>query len=112
VKLEDYPKALMYLEQQSSDDEASWQYLFDLQWPAGFRCQRCQCAQAWKMPRELWLCVACRHQVSVTASTIPRHARSPYTLSASLIRDIIPRRYWLPSLTRSMMGLIILRWDA
>ena len=67
----------MELEQRFSDDEACRQYFFDLRWPEGFRCPRCQGSRAWKMTRGLWLCGACRHQVSVTAGTIFQDTRYP-----------------------------------
>lgn len=77
MQQEDYPNTLMDLEQRFSDEEACRQYLFDLRWPEGFRCPHCQGAQAWKMSRGLWLCGACRHQVSVTAGTIFQDTRYP-----------------------------------
>jgi transposase-like protein len=77
MKQEDYPATLMELEQRFSEDEACRQYLFDLRWPEGFRCPRCQGARAWRMSRGLWLCGACRHQVSVTAGTIFQDTRYP-----------------------------------
>lgn len=67
----------MELEQRFSDDEVCRQYLFDLRWPEGFRCPRCQGSRAWKMTRGLWLCATCRHQVSVTAGTIFQDTRYP-----------------------------------
>jgi len=70
----------MELEQRFSDEEACRQYLFDLRWPEGFRCPRCQGSQAWKMSRGLWLCAACRHQVSVTAGTIFQDTRYPLSV--------------------------------
>jgi len=77
MKQEDYPETLMELEQRFSDEEACRQYLFDLRWPEGFRCPRCQGARAWRMSRGLWLCGTCRHQVSVTAGTIFQDTRYP-----------------------------------
>ena len=70
----------MELEERFSDEEACRQYLFDLRWPEGFRCPRCQGSQAWKMSRGLWLCGACRHQISVTAGTIFQDTRYPLSV--------------------------------
>ena len=80
MKQEDYPETLMELEQRFSDEEACRQYLFDLRWPEGFRCPRCQGARAWRMSRGLWLCGTCRHQVSVTAGTIFQDTRYPLSV--------------------------------
>ena len=70
----------MELEQRFSEEEACRQYLFDLRWPEGFRCPRCQGSRVWKMSRGLWLCGACRHQVSVTAGTIFQDTRYPLSV--------------------------------
>ena len=60
----------MELERRFSDEDECRRYLFALRWPKGFVCPRCVGNHAWEMGRGLWLCEACRHQVSVTAGTI------------------------------------------
>ena len=78
--VEDYPRALLELERRFASDQACREYLFALRWPEGFVCPRCGHGQAWAMRRGLWLCVACRHQASVTAGTIFQGSRLPLTL--------------------------------
>lgn len=52
-------------------------HLFQLRWPEGFRCPRCQGPTCWKVRRDLYRCRACDHQVSVTAGTIFHASRQP-----------------------------------
>jgi transposase-like protein len=74
---EDYPRTLMELEQRFATDSTCREYLFALRWPEGFVCPRCGGRDAWPMRRGLWLCRACRHQVSVTAGTIFQDSHLP-----------------------------------
>jgi transposase-like protein len=67
----------MELEQRFATDSACREYLFALRWPEGFVCPRCGGRDAWPMRRGLWLCRACRHQVSVTAGTIFQDSHLP-----------------------------------
>ena len=70
----------MELEQRFADDAACREYLSVLRWPEGFVCPSCGDRKAWRMSRGLWLCGACRRQVSVTAGTIFQDAHKPLTL--------------------------------
>jgi len=76
---EDYPRSLLELERRFSNEQVCRRYLFALRWPDGFVCPRCGNGQAWEMGRGLWLCGACRHQVSVTAGTIFHRSHQPLT---------------------------------
>jgi transposase-like protein len=78
--MEDYPQTLLDLERRFATDDACRAYLFQLRWPAGFVCPQCQGRDAWPMARGLWLCAACRSQISVTAGTIFQDTRLPLAL--------------------------------
>ncbi len=78
--MEDYPRALLELEQRFATDDCCRSYLAALRWPRGFVCPQCGHDKAWAMDRRLWLCAACRRQVSVTAGTIFHRSRLPLTL--------------------------------
>jgi len=75
--VEDYPKTLMEFEKRFSTEEACRDYLFQLRWPDGFVCPRCECGSYWEMGRGLLLCSNCRYQASVTAGTIFQDTRLP-----------------------------------
>jgi transposase-like protein len=76
---EDDPHTVLDLEKRFADEEACRGYLFALRWPEGFVCPRCGQRRAWPMGRGLWLCGACRYQVSVTAGTIFHRSHKPLT---------------------------------
>jgi len=76
----DYPRTLMELERRFRDEDACRAYLFALRWPQGFVCPHCSSESAWPMVRGLWLCGACRAQVSVTAGTIFQDSKLPLTV--------------------------------
>jgi len=77
---EDYPRTALELEQRFSDEQACRRYLFALRWPKGFVCPRCSGNEAWETSRGLWLCRACRYQLSVTAGTLFHRSHQPLTL--------------------------------
>ena len=63
------------------DDASCRAYLFESRWPDGFHCPACGSGRATELPRRLlWQCVACRHQVSVTAGTVLHKTRTPLHL--------------------------------
>ena len=76
--MEDYPETLMEFERRFSSEEACREYLFQLRWPDGFVCPRCQHKKAWKTDRELYHCTNCDLETSVTAGTIFHGTRKPF----------------------------------
>lgn len=67
----------MELERQFSDEPACRVYLCALRWPEGFVCPRSQSRESLAVRRDLWRCVACRREVSVTAGTISQDSKLP-----------------------------------
>src|SRR2546427_7762787 len=60
-------------QRQFATEEACQRYLAACRWPDGFRCPRCGHERAYTMVKHRrWKCVACRHQVSLTAGTMLR----------------------------------------
>jgi transposase-like protein/Zn ribbon nucleic-acid-binding protein len=74
--MEDYPRNLAEFEQRFCSEQACRAYLFDLRWPGGFRCPRCQHDAYWPKD-ELFECRRCGHQASVTAGSIFQDTRKP-----------------------------------
>lgn len=74
---EDYPRNLLEFERRFGSEEACREYLRKLRWPEGFVCPRCGAGQAWLTTRNLLVCAACQHQVSLTAGTIFQDTRKP-----------------------------------
>lgn len=65
--MEDYPRNTMEFEERFSSKKACREYLFQIRWPDGFKCSRCQYNEAWIMSDELYRCKKCEFKVSVTA---------------------------------------------
>ena len=91
--MEDYPKTLLEFEQRFGTEEACLEYLFKLRWPGGFRCPRCGHSEAWPMKRELYRCVRCRYEASVTAGTIFQDTRKPLRLWFRAIWHLTSQKY-------------------
>lgn len=68
--MEVYQRNLMEFEQQFASEEACRDYLFQLRWPNGFQCPRCQNQKSWKTIQNLYYCTKCGYKTSVTAGTI------------------------------------------
>jgi transposase-like protein len=78
--IEDYPKTVLELEQRFSSEAQCREYMAALRWPEGFNCPSCGGKKAWTAKRGRWVCVVCRHQVTVTAGTIFQDTRLPLRL--------------------------------
>jgi len=78
--MEDYPQDFMEFKERFSTDEACRDYLFQLRWPEGFRCPRCQHTKAWPTGGTLFKCSACSYKVSVIAGTIFQDTHKPLTI--------------------------------
>jgi transposase-like protein len=68
--MEDYPVTSNDFEKRFSSEKACREYLFQLRWPDGFQCPRCENNKAWMNNRLLYQCTKCNYQVSVIAGTI------------------------------------------
>ena len=77
---EDFPKNEVEFDRRFHTEKACFNYLFQIRWPEGFICSRCDHAHYWSTSRGLYLCRQCRHQQSVTAGTIFHGTRKPLTL--------------------------------
>lgn len=78
--IEDFPSNEVEFDRRFHSEHACLDYLFQLRWPAGFRCSRCDHDQYWVSSRCLFICRCCEHQQSVTAGTIFHGTRKPLTL--------------------------------
>ena len=75
--MEDYPRTLGEFDARFGSEEACRAYLFQLRWPDGFVCPRCQATTAWGTKRALIVCGSCGYQASVTAGTIFEGTHKP-----------------------------------
>jgi len=71
---------LVRFQKRFHSEEACHEYLYQLRWPDGFRCPRCNHDRAYAIKkRQVYQCVKCNYQVSVTAGTIMHKTRTPLT---------------------------------
>lgn len=78
--MEDYPKTLMEFESRFSTEKECREYLFQIRWPDGFRCPRCEGTEYWPVRSILLQCVDCGYQASLTVGTIFQGTHLPLTV--------------------------------
>ena len=78
--MEDYPKALIEMEDRFNTEAACLDYLRQVRWPQGFICPRCESGKFWYTARGLYHCRRCSSETSVTAGTILHRTRKPLRL--------------------------------
>lgn len=96
--MEDYPRTLAEFEARFSKEDACLDYLFQLRWPNGYLCPRCEHTKGWRVRRALIECASCSYQTSVTAGTIFHRTRKPLTMWFRLI-------WWVTSLKTGASAL-------
>lgn len=79
-KKERYPKDFQDFLLQFRTEEDCWQYIFDIRWPGGFSCSRCNNSKYWLTNKGLIHCSGCEHQTSITGGTIFHRTRKPLLL--------------------------------
>jgi len=96
----------MEFEQQFDSEEACRKYLFDLRWPDGFHCPRCQNRKAWKTIQHLYYCVNCGYRTSVTAGTIFQDTSKPLKMWFQAMWYVTNQKHGVSALgLQRMLGL-------
>jgi transposase-like protein len=80
IMTDDFPKNQAEFDKRFNNDQACYNYLFNLKWPQGFICLRCGHDKYWQSVRRLFICTQCEHQHSLTAGTIMHGTRKPLVL--------------------------------
>jgi len=91
--MEDYPKTLTELEKRFSAECSCKDYLFQLRWPDGFICPRCNSDQYWKMNTGVFWCKKCNYKSSVIAGTIFEGTHKPLSLWFRVIWLVTSQKY-------------------
>jgi transposase-like protein len=69
---------LKRFQEQFQTDDACREHLFQIRWPNGFRCPKCDHDAFYFLEgRKLYQCTRCKHQASVTAGTIMHKSHTP-----------------------------------
>ena len=75
--MEDYPKTMIEFGKRFATEKACQKYLYQMRWPDGFICPRCDHKKCLKMKRGHFRCDGCKYDLSVTAGTIFQDSRIP-----------------------------------
>lgn len=78
--MEDYPLTLIEFEKRFSSEEDCRDYLFQIRWPNGFQCPRCNNRKSWPVSKVHYQCTKCNYQISVIAKTIFHKTHYPLTI--------------------------------
>jgi len=78
---ERYPKDFQEFLAQFKSEEDCWNYIFEMRWPNGFICPKCNGSEkTWMTEQKLIHCSSCGHQASITGGTIFHGTRKPLLL--------------------------------
>jgi transposase-like protein/DNA-directed RNA polymerase subunit RPC12/RpoP len=75
--LEDFPRNEVEFENRFSNDQACYQYLFQLRWPDGFECPNCRHRAFWVSSKSIYICTRCERNFSLTAGTVMHGTKKP-----------------------------------
>ena len=73
----EYPMTFNEFIKRFLTEEQCRDYLYQLRWPKGFACPKCDHDKAWKIGDVLYECAKCGRQTSVTSGTIFQDTRKP-----------------------------------
>ena len=90
--IEKYPKDFQEFLLQFRNDDDCWKYLFEMRWPNGFLCPKCNSDKYWITGKKLIHCIHCNHQASVTAGTIFHATRKPLILWFHIIWWVVAQK--------------------
>ena len=90
--MQEYPKTILELEKQFSDEVKCREYLCQIKWPEGFICPQCHCREFWITKREQFRCNRCDFQASVTAGTIFQDSKVPLKIWFRAIWHIVSQK--------------------
>jgi len=104
--MENYPRTFIEFEQLFASEKAYRDYLFQIRWPEGFQCPRCQNPKAWKTKQNLYYCTKCKYKTSVTSGTIFQDTRYPLKMWFVAMWYIVGQKNGVSALgLQSILGL-------
>ena len=75
--MKEYPMTFQEFIKRFSTEEQCREYLFELRFPNGFTCPKCNHGEYWEVGDTLYTCKSCRRQTSAIAGTIFQDTRKP-----------------------------------
>jgi len=89
---ERYPKNFQEFLHQFKNEDDCWNYLFEMRWPDGFQCPKCNSEKYWITKKRLIHCIICEHQASITSGTIFHGTRKPLLLWFHIIWWVVAQK--------------------
>lgn len=96
--MEEYPQNVMEFEKQFNSEESCREYLFQIRWPNGFKCQHCQHNETWSIDGGLYKCKNCGFKTSVIAGTIFQDSKKPLKVWFHAIWHLTSQKYGVNAL--------------
>ena len=96
--MEDYPKNILEFEKCFATEEACREYLYQVRWPNGFICPRCNHREFWIIQNWLCRCKHCKFRASVTAGTIFQDTRIPLRVWFRAIWQVVSQKHGISAL--------------
>ena len=90
--VEHYPKDFQECLNQFKDEEDCWNYIFELGWPNGYTCPRCDGNKYWLTEKRLIHCSSFQNQTLITGGTIFQGTRKPLLLWFHIIWWVVAQK--------------------
>jgi transposase-like protein len=104
--MEDYPKNILEFEKRFATEEACREYLYQVRWPDGFICPKCNHREFWIIQIGLYRCKRCKFRTSVTAGTIFQDTRIPLRLWFRAVWQVVTQKHGISALgLQQILGL-------
>ena len=104
--MEDYPKDILEFEKRFASEEACREYLYQMRWPDGFICPKCNHREFWIIQIGLYRCKHCKFRASVTAGTIFQDTRIPFRLWFRAVWQVVTQKHGISALgLQQILGL-------
>src|SRR5665811_492220 len=92
VETESYPKDFQEFIIKFKNENDCWEYIFEIRWPNGFKCPKCNGNNYWLTEQKLMHCSNCEHQTSITKGTIFQGTRKPLLLWFHIIWWVVAQK--------------------
>lgn len=96
--MKDYPENMLEFEKHFATEEACREYLYQMRWPDGFICPRCNHRGFWIIQIGLYRCKHCKFRASVTAGTIFQDTRIPLRLWFRAVWQVVTQKHGISAL--------------
>ena len=104
--MEDYPKNLLEFEKRFATEEACREYLYQIRWPDGFICPRCNNREFKIVQIGLYRCKNCKFRASITAGTIFQDTKIPLRLWFRAGWQVVTQKHGISALgLQKVLGL-------